>query len=282
MGRRPSGYTSGYTILETLIFIAVSAMMFLSAVILIGGRQQEVEFSQGIRDLESKLNDTLNDVSVGYFPANNSLNCTIATGASAAVFPSISAVGGGGQGSSDGCIFVGKVLQFAPLVGGSTLNSQIYIHTLAGRKFNASGGFTKNLDEANVVTITPTSSAPSIPNLTEIYELKWKIKVTGVYVGGTNYGSLGVVSTFGTVAGSGFASGSQTIAVGAVPSTSVGQTVDGAVSAVRGITTLTSDQPMIICLADSADKQKASITIGELGNPTGVKLKVDDREAICT
>ncbi len=69
---------------------------------------------------------------------------------------------------------------------------------------------------------------------------------------------------------------------GVVPSTSIGQTVDGAVSAVRGITTLTSGQPMIICLADSADNQKASITIGDANNPTDVRLRVDDREAICT
>ncbi len=82
MGRR----SHGYTIIETLIFIAVSGMMFMSAVILVGGRQQEVEFSQGVRDLENKLKDTLNDVSTGYFPANNSLNCTIATGAGAGVF----------------------------------------------------------------------------------------------------------------------------------------------------------------------------------------------------
>ncbi len=59
--------STGYTIVETMIFLAVSSLMFISAMILINGRQSRAEFIQAVRVFEANLRDVANDVSTGYY-----------------------------------------------------------------------------------------------------------------------------------------------------------------------------------------------------------------------
>ena len=57
----------GYTIVETLIFLAVSALLFVSTIILISGRQAKAQFTNSVRDLVSDITDVANDVANGYY-----------------------------------------------------------------------------------------------------------------------------------------------------------------------------------------------------------------------
>lgn len=276
-------YKGGYTIIETMIFIMITGMMFTMAVMVVSGRQKEIQFSQGLRDVESKIKDYINDVSTGFFPSSTGLNCTLSS-TTASTSPTLTSSGGQGQGTSNDCIFVGKVLQFSPNISGTVNDDKLMVHTLAGRKRNASGGFVTDLDQSNVVMVTPTSSNTGIPELTEVYELKWGLKVTKVsQTSGATYGSVGIVSSFGQTSGSGFVSGAQTINSGAVDSTSLGQDKDSAAASVNGMTGLVRPATgIVICLANSDDSRKASITIGSEGRDANIKLKIDDYEAtIC-
>lgn len=90
----------GYTIIETLIFLAISSLLFLSAVSTIGGRQASVQFTQATRDAQSKIQELINQVSTGYYP---SAGYTCTASVAGLSFTNISSV----QGTSKDCVFLG-------------------------------------------------------------------------------------------------------------------------------------------------------------------------------
>jgi|GEM_PF-2430590 len=100
----------GFTILETMIVMTVSATMLASAILLFSGQQRRTQFSQSLRDIESKIQDVLNDVATGYFPNAGNISCS----ASGANEPAINASGTSEQGANFECVFMGKALLFRP------------------------------------------------------------------------------------------------------------------------------------------------------------------------
>lgn len=100
------GSIFGYTIVEVMIFLAISGALFVSASALISGRQERTMFQQSVNTTSQTLEDILNDVSTGYYPSNNDFKCTNSGGS-----PTLS-VGGSQQGTNQGCIFSGKLLSF--------------------------------------------------------------------------------------------------------------------------------------------------------------------------
>ncbi len=97
----------GYTILEVLIFLAVSGFILVAALIAVNGRQEQIQYQQGVRDVDLAIQATINDVSNGYFPRDD-FNCED-DGSS---ILSISAFSGSEQGTRKDCVFAGKALIF--------------------------------------------------------------------------------------------------------------------------------------------------------------------------
>lgn len=97
---------NGYTIVEVLIFLAVSGGLLVSAATLINGRQERVRFSQSIDNMAQQLEDVLNDVSTGFYPTAGNIGCTETAGTL-----NISSVSKE-QGTNAGCVFSGKLLSF--------------------------------------------------------------------------------------------------------------------------------------------------------------------------
>lgn len=96
----------GYTIIEALIFLAVSTALFGSVVGAMTQQSRRKEFTQSIENLQVRLQDALNDVSTGYYPSNRDIKCS-----STSSGPNIT-VGASNQGTNVGCIFVGSAIKF--------------------------------------------------------------------------------------------------------------------------------------------------------------------------
>ncbi len=113
----------GYTIVEVMIFLVVSGALMGSAMTMISGQEEKTRFSQSVRTFEQDIQDIFNDVSTGYYsassPENVNFKCT--PGASGSV--SVTA-GSSEQGSNQGCVFLGKIVQ---LTNGS---DQYSVYTL--------------------------------------------------------------------------------------------------------------------------------------------------------
>ncbi|HSX44369.1 MAG TPA: hypothetical protein VLE69_03715, partial [Candidatus Saccharimonadales bacterium] len=74
MNRVP-GQSGGFTIVETMIVLAVTGFMFFSAMLFISGQQAKTEFTQAAHETEAKINDVLNDVSTGVYNNKGDFRC---------------------------------------------------------------------------------------------------------------------------------------------------------------------------------------------------------------
>lgn len=181
-GKRPQGYT----VVELMIVLAVSSALFISVAAAMSGQQAKAEYTQALRDIETKLGDVANDVRTGYFPnrGNGEIHQCVLSGDAPSFTPTIVR-----QGESPECIFVGKAVQFEP----QGESGSIKIHTLVGRRAATSGADVGNFAEANVRVARPLGDY-----LTETYRLKYGMRVHGIKAATPNGGgSIDIVPTNG-------------------------------------------------------------------------------------
>ena len=86
---------SGYTIVETLIVLAVTGAMFLVTVVLVSGQISRYQFRSGVLNAQQGIQSVLNDVQTGYFNLANSTTAACNSGS------------GSEPGDSD-CVYIGK------------------------------------------------------------------------------------------------------------------------------------------------------------------------------
>lgn len=159
MKRAAQSRRAGYTIVETMIFLAVSAAMFTSAMALINGKQNRTEFTNSVRNFESSLNDIANDVSNGYYN-----NATSTGGSYKCSVNGNNITLGTGASTPDGCILIGKAIQFGP--SGSNKEKYSTIN-LVGKQFingSIANGDVKDINESSVFAVTPNQTTPNLPD----------------------------------------------------------------------------------------------------------------------
>ncbi len=175
------GANSGYTIVEVMIFLAVSAALLFSVMLLIAGQQRRAEFTQALGDLQSGINDVMNDVATGHYIDTNNFTCkapaplaagypdtTFDAGKKDFVTPSVrpitSSSGGGTQGTNDTCIFIGQAIQFNPQ--NTKAGNFVRLYSVAGRRLDPSavGGIEKNVDNLHRAIPTPIHYGKLINN----------------------------------------------------------------------------------------------------------------------
>src|SRR3990167_10157354 len=87
----------GFTVLEVLIVLAITGLLFISAVTLFRGKQTQTQFNQAMHDLESKIQSIANVVKSGSFPDSENYNCfRRGTGT-----PGLTGSGGSGTGKNE-------------------------------------------------------------------------------------------------------------------------------------------------------------------------------------
>lgn len=189
---RGRGQQLGFTIVEVLIFLAVTSGLFIAAMLYISGQQGKAEFSQGVRDFELKLGDVVNNVSTGFYPTLNNIKCTAVAGKVDLQTDSTQ-----GQGANNDCIFVGRVIQLAP--DGDQEKYKLY--TAAGLRYI--GGNTtadvQSLDEAIPTLITIPGSTDLLSFGGAALSVK---KVQYVHDGSAvNIGGFAIYTTFQSLSG---------------------------------------------------------------------------------
>lgn len=145
----------GFTILETMIVMAVSATMLLSAMLLFSGQQRRSQFNQSVRDLESKFQDILNDVQTGYFPNVGGTTCT-----KDLINGPIVSLGSTEQGANLDCVFLGKAIHLQ--------SDKIISYTIVGN--NGAGA---TLASAKPVITDDLKEEVAISWGSRIYNIYW-------------------------------------------------------------------------------------------------------------
>lgn len=119
----------GFTIVEVMIVLAVSSVIVLSALTLVNGRQNKTEFTTGINDLQQQLQQIVNETASGLYPGLGGFTCQPNTG------PATFTSGNKTQGTNQGCIFLGKSVQF----GLGPTDDQLAVIPIVGKQYQADG-----------------------------------------------------------------------------------------------------------------------------------------------
>lgn len=152
-GRQPHGFT----IIEVMIFLAVSGIILVSALTLLNNKQGKTAFFASMKNIVSQLNTDISYVSNGYYRLPGGVQCTVSNVDSPSARPSISA-GASAVGTNFGCTYIGMVLQFDPAITNGQY--QFISYPIVGLQYqqgNPSIGVATSISEAAPVAMYPST-----------------------------------------------------------------------------------------------------------------------------
>lgn len=256
-------HASGYTILESMIFLAVTGALFGMVAVTIQGQQQRAEFNQGVRDLESRVQDIMNDVATGYYTNTGTFRCSALPSDPT---PNIVA-GSNNQGANLGCIFLGRAIQF----GAHNSNRRDYtVFTVVGKQRVPGGVSPKEVNNYG-------EAAPTVARFANEQErIGGGISVAWVrsYHGGAlmnNLGTVGFFSSLGKYEDTALSSGSNQLDLVPIPGSTLDDTPDGAANDIDSLRTtvpthttppVNVDGGVVVCLQNNGRAQHALLKIG--------------------
>jgi type II secretory pathway pseudopilin PulG len=265
---------TGFTIIETLIVLAVSGSLFISAVILISGRTDKTQFTTATNDLKQSIQQTINETATGYFPNANNFTCTAGIG----TMPTLTN-GSQNQGTNGGCIFLGKAVQFGATdydtgfltyaITGNRLKTgtQIEVTTLGESYPEAvAPGLSINTSLTGVTTKTPLQNGLTAAKMT----------YAGGDTGGFAFLSTLASYTAGGSACNGVCSGAQGLTLYAIATSKVNTQDSGTFVDVLdgGSAKYVPTSQIVACFNSGTTNQSATYTIGANGSGQSVEMQI--------
>lgn len=273
----------GFTIVETLIVLAITGLMLGSAIALISGQQARVQFTQSMQDIQAVIQQTMNEVGAGFYPSTGNIRCT-PNGNSVSL-----TTGTREQGSNTGCIFVGKAIQFA---SDGANGQEFIIHSLAGRQEADSGivDADRTLADARPTAIARgqvTNTSTDTPDASDRRKLLYGVRAVDMsYINGNSFrkvGAVAFVNGLGSFQDAQLVSGTQQLSLVPVNnSQGTNQVSRSPEQVVDAINTQLMSSPLnptngvTICFTDDSNRRSGLITIGSNGRGLSVKLDFKD------
>ena len=234
------GVGRGYTIVEALIFLAVSGALLISAMSLINGKQERTRFSQAVDEVGQNLQDIFNDVSTGFYPSANNLKC-VANPLAPATPTTLSLTTDTtvSQGTNSGCVFSGKLIEFTP----DSTDYAVYTMITASASTSFAGGLTYLAGGGGNVGIKDSKTNQDDLRLIKVVEKKSGAAVPSP----ATYKAIILVSDFGVSSGSALSGNAGKVKMygynGTVGSGKLDVTTPGLLVAIP------SDSQVVLCLA---------------------------------
>lgn len=290
-GKKGGASSFGYTIVEVMIFMAISGFMFVLAAIFIQGKQAAVEFRQGMNGANTLVRTVVNEVANGEYDSLGNYKCSAASG-TLAFSTTAPKVDQGANGGANGCIFLGKVIQLN--VGGDATAYRTY--SVAARQFASDTTPISSFANAQPRVVAGTSS----PDLTVRGNLQGGLEVTHMYKcsagdsecnGGSTIGAFGFFGSFGGFAASSSGdqqSGAQSVVTAVVPNISYGadssqssiNTLNTNLKAIDSSDIIGSGSYILLCFENGAKKGSVAIG-GPSGQQFTTTIKIGNEPAKC-
>jgi hypothetical protein len=164
----------GYTILEVMIFLAISSALFAVTVAVFRAQSAQAEFSTSINDVNSKFLQWIDDVSNGFTGTSagssdteSNFNCSV-RGAASGRSPQLK-VGGAtnARGANSDCIFLGKAI----LVNEVSNATHITAIPIVGLRTDASGELINSIQDTEPIAAVDSPGNPSDVDLSDVYTI---------------------------------------------------------------------------------------------------------------
>lgn len=256
----------GFTIVETLAVLAISAGLFVAVAATLSGRQGRTEFAQSMQDVRSQIQQVIDDVGAGSFPDTNNFTCS--PGASGPVFAS----GSGNQGGNTGCMFLGKVIQLD--IAGTNDPEEMRVYTLAGLQRDSAGAETTSYANAKPKVIAPTTTDAARPDASTKGRLKYGLTTKEAYYGAGNT-PVGSIAFLSTLSGGPLVSSSQSLNVIPITGSTLNASAAAGAQTIENnvaTSTMNVSTGIKICFVSGGTKQSGLITIGGAGRQLSVSL----------
>ena len=272
----------GFTIVETMIVLAVTGALFVAIAATLSGRENEAEFVHAIQDAQAQIQQVIDQVSAGYYSNNNNFTCTSTSGGNSITI----GPGSSTQGSNFGCVLLGKVIQFGVLNSNSNQPEQYQVYTIAGLQglqSTPSPGSKSPFQNADPTVVGAfTASDSGLNNYSISGTLEYGLSTLWVKVinnnnSNTSIGAVGFLMQPGSLnsGNNGYSSGTQSIDLVPIVNTTLGIDQVSAVSDIDSSgpgglrdSNLTTDAPINpangvqICIASGGTNESGLITIG--------------------
>jgi len=257
----------GYTIIEVMIVLSVSAIIFTAVIAGYKGQSTKTHFTNAVRDMENKIQDILNDVSTGYYPNASNFHCSRVGSPAAHIL--IDPAGTSEQGTNQDCIFLGKAVD----VNDGVMTA----YTIVGLRNSKDDNNELSADIEDAANrIVPPAISAAFDNL----DLNASIHIDKIVTNAsTDSAGFALVSGFGNgdVGGAG-ATTSQ------VSTASIDPFYNFASGTGRVVGNTDLNRDVTICIRESGNDpgegRQASIKIGA-GGQTNIETMVDGWAAEC-
>ena len=243
---------AGFTIVETMIVLAVTGALFVAIAATLAGRQRSNEFTQSVNGARDQIQQVITEVQNGYFPSAD-YSCTATT------LNVMISSGSDTQGKNTGCVFLGKIMQFKVR---DQDPSKVIVYPVAGIR-----------TKTDIATADPSVVSNGLADASTDFSLKYGLTVEKMRAGSTNIGAFGVLSSLdSTTPGK---SGDQQFDVYGFANVSLGVTpklTDGTVLTAAWIKNPSGG--VQICFKSGGTNQYGLMTVGNNNNQLSVDLKI--------
>lgn len=294
----------GFTIIEIMIFLAISGALLIIALNSISGKQDSTEFTTSLNSFVSNLRSSISYISDGYYQSPAGITCSANPGREndgawprTGAYPNITGTTGGSQGTQLGCTYIGEVLEFGIQNSGV---EEYKTYPVVGLQYDQGGASLPLTNATNLTQAVPTLVTSSA----DTSVLGYGISVKSIcysdtnytpgfasssqcsYLGGTNVlqvGAIGFFTTFNgyntAVGGNGLLNeGSQSIDLIPIPGSTEGMLPSNLANAVNPLCNTAATSPTNTSCAINNVSDGYIASAGNLGiiNPDlGITLCID-------
>ena len=175
---------NGFTIVETMIFLAISAVMVAVTINSVVGKQGDTEFKTGLNILRDNLSLNLTNILNGSYGLPTNYHCDAPVGAGQ---PQLSTT----PSTTGNCTFLGELISFG--------SNNYTIYTILGRTHDPSNPnlLATNVTQANPIISTTLSNSYQIPESMTVHCLGVPTSSTYNCSTAQPIGSLAIISFTG-------------------------------------------------------------------------------------
>lgn len=250
---------NGFTIIETMIFIVVSAALLGVTVAAITAQSRRTAFAQTVREFELQIQDVLNDAETGYYASDGNARCDSISPAQP-------------RGTNVECIFLGKAIEFHV----DNNDSRYQIHTVAG-----DAGDLGNLPQGNISNASPRVN----DQIDERRDLAYGVEVKKVVYGSNptdDILGLAVLSTLGRPLND----------AGSIDTSEVAGSLQFAIYKIDGTGDFRTEvmgledmeqahETITVCLQESGGGRVAQVQLGINNQRLGTTSIIGDWDPVC-